>query len=121
MKVLMCLTLVASIGGVSHAFAAEPRPASACSDALSAVTADWYAIGFLPPSKPAQARVVGNFGHETTAGQYFFLQAELRRARDDCDAGRTASAMKRVIAVRELLGPLDVATKASPDSPIADR
>ena len=73
----------------------SPSPASACTPRLEALGADWHAASFAPPSKPSQARVVGQNGREITAGQYRFLHGQIRQAHRECQSGQAQSADRR--------------------------
>lgn len=81
---------------------ADPLGAS-CSSRLSALSAEWEAISFHPPSKPSQARVVGRNGHEISGGQYVFIQNRIRVATQACRAGDATLAEQEIGSARNVL------------------
>src|SRR5262249_798371 len=104
-KAVMLLVLIAGFvfaGGVRAAPEGTAFAAS-CTDVLDSVAQDWGEADFLAPSKPGQARVGGKDGRAITAGQFNYLQGQLRLARDDCRTGRLESAMNRIAAMRRIL------------------
>jgi hypothetical protein len=62
-----------------------------CSASLKSLTDDWDTIAFPIPSKPAQARVVGRYGVESSGGQVNYMRNQIRLAVRDCQAGREDS------------------------------
>ena len=84
------------------AFAAT-TPAAACTTALDAVTADWRAASFSSPAKPAQARVLGTGGHETSGPHYQEMMQAIRHAAAACKAGDQATALRWTEAAQDLL------------------
>ena len=73
-------------------------------DAFAALLADWENIGFGTPSKPAQYRVYGRKGHETSGPTYNMMVTLIRLALKDSREGRDEEALVKVAKVRKLLG-----------------
>ncbi len=84
------------------AFAAT-TPAAACTTALDAVTADWRAASFSSPAKPAQARVLGAGGHETSGADYRQTMQAIRHAAAACRAGDQVTALRWTETAQALL------------------
>ena len=74
-----------------------------CGDQLNALLSDWHAIGYLEPSKPAQAIVRGGHGYVATGGEVLFMRNQIRLASADCKEGRVDSAIHRIDNVRDML------------------
>ncbi len=85
-------------------------PASAqdasCAARLQHITAEWDAIGFALPTKPAQARVVARDGHVASGPDVIWLATELRYAAQDCALGRDATGLHRLSLVQDRLNRL---------------
>jgi hypothetical protein len=103
LKAVAGATLFAAIVYAGSGYAAPPGSEPACEAALGSVTQEWRAINFSTPSKPAQSVVAGRFGHETSGARLSGMQEALRRARDDCNAGRDEEALKNLVTLRTLL------------------
>ena len=84
------------------AFAAT-TPVAACSSALATVTADWRAASFPAPAKPAQARVLGLTGHETSGPGYRQMTQAIRQAEAACRVGDQATALQSAGVAEALL------------------
>jgi hypothetical protein len=88
--------------------AAEPLDqTNACQAALHRTAAEWDAIGFATPSKPAQARVPARDGRVASGSEVTYLASQLRQAAVDCAAGRDESGLQRTALVRAHLDRLD--------------
>src|SRR5579859_1041512 len=89
---------------VSQPAAAQPTaPLGPCQTALGALAAQWQAISFEPPSKPAQMIVAGRNGYVTTGGQYNVMTSHIRAAHLACERGDGEAAMQHISAVHEIL------------------
>lgn len=89
---------------IGQAAAAQSGQAgAACQQALNALQSEWQAIGYPMPTKPAQAQVVAQDGRVATAGQVNYLRGQIQLAAKECEDGNTASALRRVAAVRSRL------------------
>ena len=84
------------------AFAAT-TPATACTSALATATADWRAASFSSPAKPAQARVLGHAGYETSGPGYRQMTQAIRQAEAACRAGDQATALQSADVAESLL------------------
>lgn len=73
---------------------------AATSPACDAVARDWRAAGFSSPAKPAQARVLGNAGYETSGPQF---QQMMRAIRHACGTDDQAVAAQQAAVVETLL------------------
>lgn len=73
--------------------------------ALAALLADWNAIAFDTPSKPAQYRVFGRNGHVTDGPTYNTMVTLIRLALKESREGRDQEALEKVAKVRGLLEP----------------
>ena len=72
-----------------HAAVAQPVPqATSCQASLQQLGAEWNAIGFATPSKPAQARVAARDGRVSSGAEVTYLTNQLRLAAQDCAADR---------------------------------
>lgn len=100
-SIMIAATILALLGTAVGA-KADPGAAS-CSARLNALSAEWDAISFQPPSKVSQARVVGRDGHEITGGQYAYVQSRIRMAAQACRAGDAALAEQQMGYARSLL------------------
>jgi hypothetical protein len=69
-------------------FASGAEPAMTCSAPLSALVERWDAIAFSAPSKPAQMRVLGRDGRESSAAEVSYLSGQIRVAAKACREGR---------------------------------
>jgi hypothetical protein len=82
---------------------AQPAEAEAsCQAALSALAAQWYAIDFEPPSKPAQAIVAGR-DHVVSGGQYNAMITYIRAAHQACGRGDSDTAIQDIATVKTIL------------------
>ena len=83
------------------------RPASAaptgCAAALDGLARELSAIGFIPPTKPAQSVVWGRNGQHVTGGEYAFMTTEMRLAARACAADDPQDPMPHLAAVRAIL------------------
>lgn len=84
------------------AFAAT-APAATCSSALDAVTAEWRAASFSSPAKPAQARVPGLAGYETSGPGHQQISQAIRHAAAACRAGDQSAARQWTETAQSLL------------------
>jgi len=73
---------------------------AATSAACDAVGRDWQAAGFSAPAKPAQARVSGNVGYETSGPQFQQMMRAVRRA---CASDDQAVAVQQAAIAEALL------------------
>ena len=90
---------------LASAFTRPPQsPTGASAAAVEALLADWQAIGFDTPSKPAQFRVNGRGGRVTSGPTYNLMLQLLRQAVKDSRSGRDQDALAKVAKVRTLLG-----------------
>ncbi len=89
----MILGLVGLCALEAPAMAASPA-------ACDAVGRDWQAAGFSSPAKPAQARVLGSAGYETSGPE---LQQMVRAIRRACDTGNPADAVQEAAMAQTLL------------------
>lgn len=95
------VAILALLGG---AVAAKASPVGAfCSARLNALSAEWDAISFQPPSKASQARVVGLNGREISGGQYTIIQSRIRAAAQACRDGDANLAEQQISYTRSLL------------------
>lgn len=99
MKIALTMAVLLT---TTFAVKAGPLVAS-CSAGLNALSAEWDAIAFKPPSKAGQARVVGLNGHETTGGQFNFIRGQIRLAAQACAAGQSGIAEHQIDYARTLL------------------
>ncbi len=53
--------------------------------------------------KPAQGKVMGHNGHTHTGVDYNYMNIQMRRAQQDCKAGKEHEAMLRMDAVRAVM------------------
>lgn len=93
-KLQIAVTVVALMG-MNAGAEADPL-GQTCNARLNALSAEWDATGYAPPSKPAAARVVGRNGREITGGQYTFIQNQIRSAAQACRAGDERLAAQRI-------------------------
>lgn len=100
-SIKIAVTVAALMGMIAGA-KAGPLGES-CSARLNALSAEWNAFSFQPPSKPNAARVVGRNGHETTGGQFNFIRGQIRLAVQACEAGRGYLAEQQIDYARTLL------------------
>jgi hypothetical protein len=92
---------LALLGQAAIASAATPQ--RACAAPLNELAHEWNAIGFLPPEKPAQAIVSGNYGYRTSGIEFGYMVSQIRLASRDCQAGRDKAALSRIEQVQGLL------------------
>jgi hypothetical protein len=81
----------------------QAAPDHPCRAELQRLVADYSAIGFQDVVKPGQAHVRGLAGHDHTGGQIGYMQAQMRQARIDCEAGKVQVVRERVASVRVAL------------------
>lgn len=86
--------------GVLGSLALQAPAMAATSAACDAVGRDWQAAGFFAPAKPAQARVSGNAGYETSGPQF---QQMMRAVRQACASDDQAVAVQQATMVEALL------------------
>jgi hypothetical protein len=75
-------------------------PIHPCRADLDRLSAQVQAIGFQEVLKPGQAHVLGAGGHDHTGGTINYIQAQIRQAYVDCDAGRVQIVRERIAVVR---------------------
>lgn len=88
------------IFGFLGLLAAHAPAMAATQAACDAVGRDWRAAAFSSPAKPAQARVVGSGGYETSGPQY---QQMVRAIRHACDADDQTVAGQQAAKAEALL------------------
>ena len=89
------------IGQAAHAQSAAAG--GACRADLPALAAEWNALGYPEPAKPAQFRVIGADDHGASGSDIAFMRGQIRAAVRDCDKGDEAAATRRIAAVRQFL------------------
>jgi hypothetical protein len=100
---ILGVVLLAAVPPYQSAAAQTAGSTDSCEAALGALAAEWRAIAFEPPSKPAQAIVTGQNGYVTTGGQYNSMTSHIRAAHVACQQGDGADAMRHIAAVRETI------------------
>jgi len=88
------------IFGALGLLALQAPAMAATSAACDAVGRDWQAAAFSTPAKPAQARVSGNAGYETSGPQFQQLMRAIRQA---CASDDQAAALQQAAVAEGLL------------------
>jgi hypothetical protein len=94
-----CLAMATTAGQSVRAQVAT----SSCAAPVQAMLSEWYATGFPEPVKPGQSNLHGSHGRTATAGQFYYMRAQLNRAVRACRDGRDEEALQRIRVVRNSL------------------
>ena len=97
------LATVALTANAQSSRSPDLSPHGSSTTALQALFAEWDAVGFSAPSKPAQYRVYGGGGHVTSGPTYNYMVSLMRAAAADSQAGRDQDALEKIAKVRNLL------------------
>ncbi len=87
-------------GGVSLV-EATTLPRHPCTPELEKLLADWNAVGFETPAKPAQANVYSRSGRVSSGPQVRYMISEIQEAVRDCRDGDVQSVRVHVTNVNE--------------------
>jgi hypothetical protein len=90
--------------------AAPPATCQAQLDDLSRTLSRLMPFGL---EKPAQGKVMGHNGHTHTGIDYNYMNTQMRRAQQDCKAGKPHEAMLRMDVVRAVMRLPEVGHPAS--------
>jgi len=94
--------------------AAPPATCQQQLDELSKTLSPLMPFGL---EKPAQGKVMGHKGHTHTGIDYNYMNTQMRRAQQDCKAGKEHEAMLRMDVVRAVMKLPEVEHPASHNYP----
>ena len=99
----MRTTLLAVLGIAVVAQIASAQAAPTEHPCYRSLTGEAAAVAsFTTPTKPAQAYVTGLHGRTIPTTEWRFMQAEIRRAAQDCENGNETAVMERVAKIQAL-------------------
>jgi hypothetical protein len=80
-----------------------PVAPAACQQQLDELSKTLSRLMPFGLEKPGQGKVMGHNGHTHTGIEYNDMNAQMRRARQDCQAGKEHEAMLRMDVVRAIM------------------
>lgn len=93
-------------GGAYAQTPAAGAPAAApaaCQQQLGDLSKELNTLMPYGLEKPAQGQVIGHNGHTHTGIDYTYMNTQMRRAHQDCKAGKEHEAMLRMDVVRAVM------------------
>jgi hypothetical protein len=106
------LLAVLGIAVIAQIASAQAAPAELpCNRTLAGEAA--AVASFTTPTKPTQAYVTGLHGRRIPTTEWRFMQAEIRRAAQDCENGNEAAVIERVGRIQTLMRQLAAAAPSS--------
>jgi hypothetical protein len=92
------------LGIATLLLATQPAAAASCSEELQRLSNQWRAVSLPTPERPAVSRVFGKDGRTYTAGQIEYMITQFRLSKIACSNGNNLDALRRISAVRKVLG-----------------